>query len=202
MTTAEPSGLVLAGGRSHRMGREKAFIPLDGPGSPSLIERQVTLLKECGVDRVLVSLRRDLSYRDSRVTVVHDDADVVGPLAGIVTAMRKLPSERLVVLAVDMPGVTRSILNQLMALAARGAWGAAPKVTDRWEPLCAVYPPGALEVAEALLERSRRTSPSRLLDALDERGLIRTWDVPAGLAGPLESWNRPEDVPPAGAAVS
>ena len=218
------AGLVLAGGRSSRMGRDKATLRVEGE---TLIQRQVRLLVRIGIREVFLSrpaveagppdavppddtppdaVLPDDTHLDAaiEVTVVRDALSGLGPLAGIVAGLehacgragelaRDREAKALLVLAVDMPGVTEGFLEGLLAAAALDEGvGAAPRVGDRWEPLCALYPPGVLDEARRHLAGYRR-SPSGLLDALLASGRIRPVELSPMEAAALRSWNTPED---------
>jgi molybdenum cofactor guanylyltransferase len=208
MTPPEVAGLVLAGGRSSRMGRDKALLRV---GGETLAQRQIRLLQRLGIREVFLSrpagevafpddtLLDDAPLDDTPpdaaidVTIVRDAAAGQGPLAGIVAGLEEAEDRALLVLAVDMPGVTERFLEGLLVAADLDAGvGAAPRVGDRWEPLCALYPPGVLDEARRHLAGDRR-SPSGLLDALLATGRIRPVEVDPAEAALLRSWNTPED---------
>jgi len=198
------AGLVLAGGCSSRMGRDKATLRVEGE---TLIQRQVRLLVRIGIREVFLSRPAvEAAPPDAaiEVTVVRDAVPGLGPLAGIVAGLehacgragelaRDREAKALLVLAVDMPGVTEGFLEGLLAAAALDEGvGAAPRVGDRWEPLCALYPPGVLDEARRHLAGDRR-SPSGLMDALLASGRIRPVELSPMEAAALRSWNTPED---------
>ena len=198
MTPTEVAGLVLAGGRSSRMGRDKALLRV---GGETLAQRQTRLLQRLGIREVFLSRPAveaappDDTPPDAAidVTIVRDAAPGQGPLAGIVAGLERAEDRALLVLAVDMPGVTEDFLEGLLAAADLDAGvGAAPRVGDRWEPLCALYPPGVLDEARRHLAGDRR-SPSGFLDALLASGRIRPLEVSPIEAAALRSWNTPED---------
>ena len=184
------TGLVLAGGDSTRMGRDKAFFDL---GGETLLERQIRVLRDSGLERILVSLPPHLDVPGSNLTVIRDDEPGMGPLAGIVAALEHAPRHPLFVLAVDMPGVSRSLVRTILRQATREA-GVVPKASERWEPLCAIYPAGVLDTAKRHL-RGRHRSPSRLAAELAREGRVRAHPIPAEEAWSLRSWNRPDDFP-------
>jgi len=109
------SAVVLAGGRSSRMGDDKAVIRIDGQ---SLAERAVRTLQEAGAHEILLAWRREQSSKfalgfapTSGVRVVHDDGE--GPLGGILLGMKESTLDLLVVLAVDLPLVRSSSIVAL-----------------------------------------------------------------------------------------
>jgi molybdopterin-guanine dinucleotide biosynthesis protein A len=106
--TANPEriGIVLAGGRSSRMGRDKAL--LDWQGRP-LIEHMLQLLRDAGVARVVVSGARP------EYDGIGDCEEGGGPLVGLHSACASLPDGEVLVLAVDMPRLPVALLQRLLA---------------------------------------------------------------------------------------
>jgi molybdopterin-guanine dinucleotide biosynthesis protein A len=175
------------------MRREKAFLPSEGTGCKTLLSRQVELLQEIGLSEVLVSLRRGMISPDPGLKVIHDETEGLGPLSGIVAAMRLAPDNHLLVLAVDLGCIDAHFLRAVIARSSDSS-GAAPRALGRWEPLCAVYPPHALPSAEAVLASPRR-SPSALIALLEREGVMNGYLVSTGEQYGLRSWNLPEDLP-------
>lgn len=105
MHTAEFTGVVLAGGRSSRMGRDKAL--LDWQGRP-LIEHMMALLREAGAREVVVSGDRP-DYRG-----IPDASPGGGPLIGLLSVADALPEGELLVVPVDMPRLPVALLRRLM----------------------------------------------------------------------------------------
>jgi molybdopterin-guanine dinucleotide biosynthesis protein A len=180
------------------MGREKALLRI---GGETLIERQLRTLRAIGVRDTLVSLRVELAPLLSASLIAGDgpvpallldEEEGLGPLAGIVAAMAHSPERHLLVLAVDMPRVRPSFLSRLFSRASPEC-GVAPRVGGMWEPLCAIYPPGSLELARRHL-RSEVRSPAYLLDILAALGRVRALPLSKDATESLRSWNRPEDV--------
>lgn len=109
MTTPEPgwTGVVLAGGRSTRMGRDKALLPWQGQ---PLIQHMQSLLREAGAARVVVS--GDYPGCDA----IPDQTDELGPLGGIASVAARLPDGVLLLVPVDMPLLTPTLLAGLAAV--------------------------------------------------------------------------------------
>ncbi|KGM52296.1 hypothetical protein N792_04070 [Lysobacter concretionis Ko07 = DSM 16239] len=97
------TGVVLAGGRSSRMGRDKAL--LDWHGRP-LLEHMQALLREAGAARVIVS-------GPYGGLAVPDRAPGKGPMGGIASIAATLPDGVLVLVPVDMPRLTPTMLSTL-----------------------------------------------------------------------------------------
>jgi len=182
------SAVLLAGGKSSRMGRDKSTLIVDGV---PLWRRQLSVLRATGAAEVFISGNVDGPYTDEGIEIVEDTRSESGPLGGIASALRRCGDEWLLVLAVDMPAMTPDFLCSLTDAARKGA-GFVP-VTDRIQPLAALYPCAALEIAEKLL-RDGRQKMGCFVDELSARSLVRRIDVPSAQWPLFTNWNRPGDV--------
>lgn len=188
----EFSAVLLAGGRSSRMGRDKALLMHPESGVP-LVAHQVATLRAAGCAEVLLSVRTGTDYAEvvgAEVARVTDDGEG-GPLPGIAAALARARCARVLVLAVDLPCMTAEALRALVA-ASTPECGAVWRGAHGWEPLCAVYPKAARAAFEAARAAGRLS-----LQALVERGVAEGWMAEA--AGPadgrvLANWNSPGDV--------
>ncbi len=188
------AGLLLAGGRSSRMGSDKALLPA-ADGATPLVADRLRLLGDLGAAPVLLSGRRDTVYPVPRHTNVVHDTLGEGPAAGLLAAFDSLagaPPAHLLVLAVDMPAVDDAWFADLLAHAAPGL-GAVAELDGRLEPLAAVYP---AEFAPFLKSRvlSGELALQRIVHDAATAGLIRIVHVPATRAATLVNWNRPDDL--------
>jgi molybdopterin-guanine dinucleotide biosynthesis protein A len=167
---AETRGVVLAGGTSRRMGRDKAALTVGGETLAALAARR--LLAVCARVAVADGGRHLVPGLPSR-----PDGPGQGPAAGILGAARAWPGHPLLVLACDLPRVPAALLAEL----ARGVQHpddfesgealeavTADWVVPRWqrgiEPLCALYRPAALAALAAAVERGV-LAPHRLAEA-------------------------------------
>jgi molybdopterin-guanine dinucleotide biosynthesis protein A len=141
------SAVLLAGGESRRMGRDKAAVVFrDEP----LWRRQLRVLRDLGPERVYVSARTESSWLPDDTELLLDEPPSRGPLSGLTKALERMETSHLLVLAVDMPFVTREQLHHLCTLATEGC-GVVPMIGERAEPLAAIYPKeSALDFAAAL----------------------------------------------------
>jgi molybdopterin-guanine dinucleotide biosynthesis protein A len=141
------TAVLLTGGESLRMGRDKATIEFDGQ---PLWERQLEILRVLGPKEILVSARATPSWLPDGVELLLDDPPSRGPLSGLTKALAAMRTTHLVALAVDMPFMTGVELGRISSLAQIG-YGVVPIIHDRAEPLAAVYPAAASPAfAEAL----------------------------------------------------
>ena len=147
---AEITAFVLAGGQSSRMGRDKAFIELEGR---TLLTHALDLLKQVTCDvYILGSKARFEAYG----AVIEDQFPNCGPLGGIHAALRSSLAPLNLILAVDMPFVRVEFLQHLAGLARKSpAIATVPRAAGNWQPLCAIYRPALADFAEAALKRGR-----------------------------------------------
>ncbi len=144
MTSRPVFGLVLSGGKSKRMGRDKALLERDGQ---SQLAHIATLLEE-HVDRVFVSTREDQKEEPERrqFDQVVDHYDDMGPLAGILSAMEDYPEVDWLVVACDLPNISAATLRELLDnRSSQHPFTAYTSTHDGLpEPLCAFYPASSL----------------------------------------------------------
>lgn len=127
-------GYILAGGKSTRMGRNKALLQL---GGETLVERAMGVLRDVCADVVIVGGGPEME-RFARV--IPDAAAERGPLGGIVAALEHTSFQWNAILAIDMPFVPASVLIGLLSWAdGSDAVAVTPEVGGRLQPLCAVY---------------------------------------------------------------
>jgi len=105
---SDTAGFVLAGGRSSRMGRDKALLRFAGE---SLIARSLRILREAGLSASIAGAASDLS---AFAPVIADAQPNLGPLAGICAALKSTSASHSVFLSVDTPFVPFSLLVYLL----------------------------------------------------------------------------------------
>ena len=147
----DPSAFILAGGKSTRMGTDKAFIILDGR---TLLARMLDLARQVTSNVYIVG---DAAKFASFAPTVEDLFSGCGPLGGIHAALRSSKTELNLMLAVDVPFATPSLLHFLL-MQARNSPAAAvtvPSTTQGWQPLCAIYRREFADAAENALRQGR-----------------------------------------------
>ena len=147
----ELSAFVLAGGRSTRMGSDKALLEFRGR---TLLDRALDLARDVAEScRIVGSREKYAAFGD----VIEDVYPEQGPLAGIHAALRATATDHNVILAVDTPLLTSDFLRHLRAQSERsGAVVTVPRTQDgRLHPLCAVYRRSFADVAETALRDKR-----------------------------------------------
>jgi len=158
------AGVVLCGGRSVRMGADKASVEI---GGVRLLDRAVTRLREA-CDPVLVA-PGDVAFEAGAYVTVVDAVRGTGPIAGLVAALRVSPHRLLAVVAVDLPWLDPVLLRMLADRIADHDVALCETVRGV-EPLHAVYSRSALAAAERALQ-----GPDRSMHGLIER--VRTLRV-------------------------
>ncbi len=140
-------GLVLAGGRSTRMQRDKATLTYHGR---TQLEWAVALLEQ-HVERVFVSVRPGQNDPvRARFEQIVDTREGLGPLAGIMAAQARYPDAAWLVLACDLPFLDAATLDFLLAQRDPARQATAfrashpdPRHNGLPEPLCAIYEPSS-----------------------------------------------------------
>lgn len=156
------SGVVLAGGKSRRMGFPKHLIEFDGI---PLWRRQIDLLRLAGARSTALSLAASQPSPGMDVEIVRDAYPAFGPLGGIAAALAWSQEPFVFVLAVDLPRMMIDTANQIVA-ACTDSLGCVPCLDSGTEPLAAVYPKAALSLAVKNLEAGRLAARSFVDDCL------------------------------------
>ncbi|HEX6122651.1 MAG TPA: molybdenum cofactor guanylyltransferase [Ktedonobacterales bacterium] len=152
---SEVVGVVLAGGRSQRMGRDKALLPLLGE---PLVARAVRRLRAV-LPTVVVIGPRELAPVLPGVRLLPDQEAGLGPLGGLATAFAVLAARRIVLIACDMPFVVPELIGAMVAVAEREPWARAVvlRTARGVEPLHALYDAACVPVIEGQLARGARS---------------------------------------------
>ncbi|WP_241254509.1 molybdenum cofactor guanylyltransferase [Brevibacillus sp. SYP-B805] len=174
-------GVILAGGRSSRMGERKELLPWRGE---TLIGWLAKNIRAAGMPCLIVSNEPVLLPGEvtelPEVEVVNDLIPSHGPISGIVTAFRVRREEALLVLSCDLPFAEREQLLRLRGYGMQtGGWDALIAQSDgRLQPLFALYH----RRTQAVWEEAFLRGEHRLMAALDR---MRVEPTPEGL---LDRW--------------
>ena len=194
--------VLLAGGRSSRMGRDKALLPHPVSGRP-LILHQLDTLRAAGCENLLLSVRHDQDYEQVPAAIprLHDAGDA-GPFAALEASLAHATAPHLLLLAVDLPFITPFLLHRLLAGCASGC-GIAPRHpapegrAGAFEPLCAVYPNAACSRSAVFTAReAARFSLQELLAGAVSAGWMRPLPLAVADLPAFANWNSPGDLAP------
>ncbi|MBE0447352.1 MAG: formate dehydrogenase accessory sulfurtransferase FdhD [Actinobacteria bacterium] len=149
--TKDMGAIILAGGKSTRIGRDKAVVPFQGE---PLLLRAMRILKEL-FGEVIVVKNQDLPFQLDGAKVVHDDVPYQGPLGGISAGLHASSHDVNFVVAVDMPFINPQVIDYLGGLTDE-ADIVIPRTVDGLEPLFAFYNKRCLPVIDEMLARGDR----------------------------------------------
>ncbi len=180
-------GLVLAGGESRRMGRDKALLRRDGK---SQLAYMAGLLQEV-TDRVFVSTRANQQNEPERgrFETIIDRYDGIGPVAGILSAMDAHPEVDWLIVACDLPNIDNVTLEFLLDnRSAEKPFSAFRSSHDGLpEPLCALYRAGSDAIVRQFVDEGI-VCPRKILISADTELLEQP--NPAS----LDNVNTPDDL--------
>ena len=155
-------GLVLAGGKSTRMGTDKGLLSYHGkPQREYLYEQMRPLCRD-----VYLSIRPE--QKDSLpegFASIADENIYRGPLNGLLSAHHAFPEAALLVVACDLPLIDRQVLEYLISRRNPDAMATAfaTRKTGLPEPLAAIWEPHGLQAAETHLQTAESSCPRKFL---------------------------------------
>jgi molybdopterin-guanine dinucleotide biosynthesis protein A len=152
------TGVVLAGGKSTRMGVNKAFLPF---GNTTVIESIVAIMRR-SFPEILLSTNTPEEYRHLGLTIIPDYLDHAGPLAGIHAGLSAAKTEKIFVISCDMPLMTSEIIDFIVRYPTTKPITVA--LADGFvQQLCGVYSKSVLPKAEEIVRRRRMSPPGKKL---------------------------------------
>jgi molybdopterin-guanine dinucleotide biosynthesis protein A len=183
------SAVLLAGGKSRRMGQDKATLLFR---ERPLWQTQIDLLRKLQPEQILVSAQTNPGWRPSNVGFAADARPSRGPLSGIAAALSQITSDHLLALAIDMPFISNDYLRRLREQCRPGC-GVVPMIDNRAEPLAAIYPLEAQADFHAALSGDDFSLQS-LVARLVAAGKLKSIPVSEEEAGLFRNLNEPRDV--------
>jgi molybdopterin-guanine dinucleotide biosynthesis protein A len=144
------TGVILAGGKSRRMGRDKAFLPF---GKGLLIERVIEVIQQVTADVILITNTPE-QYQCFGLPMFADIIPEAGSLGGIYTGLVSSKTPYSLCLACDMPFVKPEFLRFLCDMAVE-ADVVIPRNAEDFQPLCAVYSQACHEPIRQRIEAGR-----------------------------------------------
>lgn len=144
--------IILAGGKSRRMGRDKATLPYK---TSSLLEQVIHTVREVTSD-ILVVGSASSQHTLSIGHYVPDRYPGEGPLGGLITGLAEMGEGWHWALACDMPLLKIEVLRALESAIQEGVMAVIPEIEGRLEPLCALYHHLALPLLNMEFENGQR----------------------------------------------
>jgi molybdopterin-guanine dinucleotide biosynthesis protein A len=185
------TAVLLTGGLSSRMGRDKATLMFEGR---PLWARQLDLLRRLEPQALWISGRVTPPWTPRGTEVLLDAPPSRGPLSGIALALARMQTTHLLVLAVDLVKMTCEHLAELLHEARLGQ-GVVPLNQNFFEPLAAIYPKEAASFAGRALA-SQDLSMQTLIRRLIDHGRLSHYPLSEKQRELYLNVNRPGDRPP------
>jgi molybdenum cofactor guanylyltransferase len=158
MTNESITAVILAGGKSSRMGDEKPFLKINGI---TFIESIYKTLKTIFND-VIISSDGPERFISMSCEVIPDIYTDCGPLSGIYSCMRNIKTEYVFLTSCDMPLLNTQLVSHIVKNSINGAVNIGQKHNDKY-PLLGIYPTNISEQLKLFLNQKKR----RVFDFLD-----------------------------------
>ncbi|MFH1799041.1 MAG: molybdenum cofactor guanylyltransferase [Candidatus Omnitrophota bacterium] len=162
------SAAILAGGKNSRMGKDKAFIRINGV---TLVQKTVTQLRRIFKEVVIVtnSPRKYEPYK-KHALIVTDIIKNKGPLSGIHSALSQITHKSVFFVACDMPFLHNDMIERLLIYFNNNECDAlVPKIGTRIEPLHAIYKTRLKGNLEYFLKNSKNYSVRNFLQTVNTK---------------------------------
>ncbi len=140
----EITGIVLAGGKSRRMGVDKGLMLYQGK---PMISYSISLLKHF-CSRIIISTS-NTKYEDFGLPIISDSFPNAGPLGGLYSVLKESTTDINICLPCDLPKMKVEVLRHM--LSASSSTHCVVPLTPQPEPLVAIYPSGVLPILHQLL---------------------------------------------------
>ena len=147
MTTPKITGIVLAGGRSSRMGEDKSLMKLHGK---TLVEYSIDALRPL-CDKVIISSNNP-NYAFTGCEVWPDELPEQAPIIGIYSCLKRSETEVNIILSCDIPLMSASMIGFLIAKSAAFDITVPIHENGQIEPLCGVYKKSSLEILKEFID--------------------------------------------------
>lgn len=140
------TGILLAGGKSQRMGEDKRFLPV---GKYTLLERSTTILRSL-FEQLYIVIAQDGAVLQTDTLVIRDLIPDCGSLGGLYTGLRKATTPHIFVAACDMPFLNPTVIHYMVAIK-DSADIVMPRWKNRLHPTHALYSQRCLPAIETML---------------------------------------------------
>ena len=158
------AAIVLAGGKSSRMGQDKALIKL---GDRSLLYQICTLAQECATQVYVVTpwIEKYQAILPNNCQLIPEKVRHQGPLRGFAVGLQYVKQDWVLLLACDLPLLTASVVKQwcqYLPTVSSSAIALLPSSSKGWEPLCGFYRRSCLSSLKTYLEGGGKSFQSWL----------------------------------------
>jgi molybdopterin-guanine dinucleotide biosynthesis protein A len=168
----EVTGIILAGGKSSRMGHDKGLLEL---GGRKLAEIAAGNLSHICSDIIISA--NDPAYQQFGYRVIPDIHTGIGPIGGLYSALSASKTSLNLVLSVDLPFVNKGLLEYLVSRVEDYQAAVPVSGNNYYEPLCAVYDRSVLSVIEKCIE-DQEYKMQRFLDKVYLNKIVISDNLP------------------------
>lgn len=147
----KPTAVILAGGGSRRMGKDKAFLNLKGK---PIIQHQIEILKALCSSIIIVANKIE-KYKKLNVLLLRDEIPYLGPLGGILTGLKNAPTDWIFVCGCDMPFIDAKLIEYEWERR-DNADIVVPFYKERFQTLHALYKKSCLKTIEEAIKKGER----------------------------------------------
>ena len=184
----EVTAALLCGGRSSRMGEDKAQLLLDGV---PLWRRQLQKLRFLEPGHLVISAREGQDFPGAKAEVLVDNTPDLGPIGGLHSVLSVTTQDHVVLLGVDLPLLPQEFLEELCDASFLGS-GVVYRKGNRFEPLAAVYPSTLIGLVGAQIRDGDYSLQSLLRAAVDD-GAMEALALASSKAHYFQNVNTRED---------
>jgi molybdopterin-guanine dinucleotide biosynthesis protein A len=148
MKTTKITGIVLAGGRSSRMGEDKSLMKLNGK---SLVGYSIDTLKPL-CNKVIISSNNP-GYDFTGCEVWPDQLPYQAPIVGIYSCLKRSETDINIILSCDMPLMSTSMVGFLLAKSADFDITVPVHENGKMEPLCGIFKKSSLGILKEFIDK-------------------------------------------------
>jgi molybdopterin-guanine dinucleotide biosynthesis protein A len=144
--------IIFAGGKSSRMGEDKALLPF--AGFDALAHYQYDRLSKI-FKNVYISCKDKSKFHFPAIFIEDPkEINIFAPTVGFVTAFKKLNKERFFAISVDTPFITKDEIQKLLLVDDTNVNAIIAKTEEGMQPLCGIYSSALLEEFEQMIEQN------------------------------------------------
>ncbi len=162
----EITAIILAGGKSSRMGSDKSLLKL---GDKTLIEHVVNALRPYVSSIIIVTNNEEKFSFLNKVSFVPDIKKNQGPFIGLISGIRAIDTKWCFATSCDMPLIDGKIIDFLWKR--KNGYIASPVSNEGYEPLISLYSKDILPFAEDMMAENMR-SINKFIATMEHRGFV------------------------------
>ena len=181
------TGIVLAGGRSRRMGEDKSLMKLNGK---SLVEYSIDALKHL-CDKVIVSSNNP-HYEFTGCEVWPDELPDQAPIIGIYSSLKRSETETNIFLSCDIPLMSTSMIGYLLAKSENHDITVPIHDNGQIEPLCGIYKKSSAGILKEFIDRGNYRL-SECLSSASAHFVPVDFQIPCNTPNLFLNINTPDD---------